>query len=127
MKRKIAILVLTMLVVLSMTAVPAFAASKQVVELSNKSYIYNLDKDKWYQDGEWKNTYKNGLLKQYERTTYFRDEERPSKVTGTYAVTTKYTYDSKNRIKQQETIGGDWTSKNTYSYKGGHCKTQMLY
>ncbi len=137
MKKRLFVLVLALAVVFTFSAVPGFAASKHVVQVSEKTY--NIDENgKEEFSNSWKDTYKNGKMvgytSKYVDFNYEWDEETgesiETKEVTEYENTYKYkngrhtaTYVKENGKKSKKTV---FTYKNkklskitSYNYKNG--------
>ena len=122
--RRILILALAVMVMLAMTAVPTFAATKQAVQVADKYYSYNEVAGDYLLNSEWHRDYKDGFLQTHKSISYLRNYEDPSKVDSksNFEVSAKYT---NNGMLKKRIMKYDDGSKleATYSYKGKNVTT----
>ncbi len=121
--RRILILALAVMVMLAMTAVPAFAASKQAVQVGDKYYYYNEQVGKYLLSSEWEREYEGGYLKTHKSINYNRNYDNPEKVDDKNNVTISVKY-NKGLIKKRIMKYDDGSKLETsYSYKGKNVTT----
>ena len=107
MKKKLLICVLALAVVFTFSAVPGFAASKQVVQVSEKVYVKGSDGE--YLDSSWKTEYdKKGRITKKTTFNYGENNEET------------YKYNSKGKLKTVYiTFDGEKDRKEEYTYNKG--------
>ena len=120
MKKRLFVLVLALAVVFTFSAVPGFAASKQIVQVSEKSYYDSGDGLEL--SSSWKDTYKNGKLQKYTFTYISRDYNIDDD--GNMNVTKSeekseyiYTYKNGRRATTVHKENGKTVGKTVNSYK----------
>ena len=111
MIRKTLFTILALMVALSMAA-PAFAASKQVVEISQEWYNYSNETRDDFVRGEWKKTYKDGYLRKQTFKDYYSESD--------FEKTVKtVTYNKKGLVKTKTKTAYDGSKETvSYTYKG---------
>ena len=126
MKKRILIMTLVLVIALTMTAVPALAASKQVVQVSEKYYEYDEEGDGYFLFSEWEKTFTKGYLTNYDYSYYDRDTEDPTLIVGENNNETIYSYNSKGLLKTSKyKYNGKTDSVTNYTYKGKNVKTMI--
>ena len=132
MKRRIFVLVLALALVLTMSAVPGFAATKHVVQVSEKDY--DIDENGTEElTWSWQDTYKNGLLQKYKIKSidknYDWNEETGEEIVTKEEIERVTTYSYKNGRTSQTvtTENGKKSSKTVYKYKNKKISTITRY
>ncbi len=121
--KRLLIMALALMLIMAFSAVPAFAATKEVVQVSDKLYEYDPVGDGYFAEYEWHKTYESGYLRKYKNVNYNRDFDDKTKFSTTTAVTT-YTYDSGRLTKALDKTDGLAGRSITFTYKGKRVKTK---
>ena len=122
MKSKLLIYVLMLAVVFTFSAVPGFAATKQVVQVSEKVYVNGSDGESL--NSSWKKEYKNGKLVKKTSFDYGESREETYKYNDKGKLKTVFIkYEGKKDGKEEYTYKKGKVSKITvYSYSKGDYK-----
>ena len=131
MKRKLLVITLAVMMVFVFSAIPVSAASKQVVQISEKDY--NIEDGKEVLNWSYVDTYKNGRIAKYESKNIWYDyqydeetgEETKTKKTDNY----EYTYSYKNGLMATELrkTNGKKSGKTVYTYKNKQRTKSVSY
>lgn len=123
--KRLLIMALALMMIMAFSAVPAFAAAKEVVQVSDKYYEYDPMGDGYFIEYEWYKTYESGYLKKHKNVNYNRDFDDKTKFSTNTTVTT-YTYDSGRLMKTLGKTDGKTGRTVIFTYKGKRVKT-MTY
>ena len=132
MRKKLFILVIALAVVFTMSAVPGFAASKQVVEKSSKTYDVRDDGSLEMTRSTVRTFNPNGTVKTVKYTdrwfgTVYDEGGNPEEKWTKSTTESKYTYKN-GKVKQLITKDdGKISNKQVYTYKNGKVKSVTLY
>ena len=131
MKRKLLVITLAVMLVFVFSAIPVSAASKKVVQVSEKDY--NIEDGKEVLDWSYVDTYKNGRLTKYANKNiwydYKYDEETGEETKIKKTTNYEYTYSYKNGLVKTEfrKTDGKKSGKTVYYYKNKKQSKSISY
>ena len=135
MKKKLFILVLALAVAFTFSAMPGFAASRQVTQVAEKDYLIDEDGNEYLMN-TWENTYEKGrLIKEHSKYINYDfqwDEETGKDIrikNGSYIYDDTYKYNSKGlKTARYTKDNGKKTNKVSYKYdKKNRIKSETYY